>query len=489
MKVLLIGMDGCHKNVFERGWTPFISRLLAKQRHLDIENDLLSRGWLEISLGEHAIKTKALYDTPKANGSLEWTKKFSLPDVPGLGTEVKGLWQKLNEAGYAVGIVNVPTTYPAPEVNGFFISGGGGGAPVVENAVMDLCYPREILPVLESNGYIVDNRLYELVVDKKLTTAREILLRLAHKNERRTETFIQLDKTYKVDFGFVVYRTASVIAESFYNAELCRRRNSDNVHDEEVMEALAEYYKNFDSQIERLVGLYPDANVIFVSDHGTTQRTFDVNPNILLREEGLQAFDYRKAFTKKLIATAKSLIPFGLKPFLKKHVSAAVSGLGDVDFNASVTKAFCRTVENWTHGIYINDHSRFGGPVANDEFERVRAKVLDCINTHPDAIKHGFSAFSTSSEAGRRYDYYPDVQIHIPNGYLTFDGAKKFVAEYNPPKCDSSLETFMTGEMLYMKSHSALAYMGTETAATFNDEDLRGDLTVIHHRILDLMAR
>jgi len=149
MKVLLIGMDGCHKDVFERGWTPFISSLLEKQRHLEIYNDLLSRGWLEISLGEHAIKTKALYDKPKADGSLEWTKNFSLPDVPGIGTQVKGLWQKLNEQGYSVGIVNVPTTYPAPEVNGFFISGAGGGAPVVENATEELCYPSEILPILE----------------------------------------------------------------------------------------------------------------------------------------------------------------------------------------------------------------------------------------------------------------------------------------------------------------------------------------------------
>lgn len=342
MKVLLIGMDGCHKDVFERGWTPFISSLLEKQRHLEIYNDLLSRGWLEISLGEHAIKTKALYDKPKADGSLEWTKNFSLPDVPGIGTQVKGLWQKLNEQGYSVGIVNVPTTYPAPEVNGFFISGAGGGAPVVENATEELCYPSEILPILEENGYIVDNRLYELVVDKKLTMARKILQRLSYKNEKRTDTFIELDEKYKVDFGFIVYKTASVVAESFYNAEMCRRRNPENVSDEAVMAALAEYYEHFDKQVERLLSLYPDTSIVFVSDHGTTQRTHDVNPNVLLREAGLQVFDYKKATTKQMVTKAKSLVPFSVKSLLKKHVSKAITGLGDIDFDASSTK---RSVE------------------------------------------------------------------------------------------------------------------------------------------------
>lgn len=487
MKVLLIGMDGCHKDVFERGWTPFISDLLQKKRHLQISNDLISRGWLEIALGEHAIKTKALYDRPHANGTLEWTKKFSLPDVPGLGSEVKGIWQKLNEAGYSVGIVNVPTTFPAPKVNGFFISGGGGGAPVVENATEELCYPREIISTLQDTGYIVDNRLYELVVDKKLTTARDILSRLAEKNNRRTETFVKLNDKYKVDFGFIVYKTASVLAESFYCAEMCRRRNPQNVPDEDVMDALAEYYSDFDTQIEKLALKYPDAKIMFVSDHGTELRTKNVNFNILLRDAGLQSYDYKKAITKKSISKIKSLIPFAIKSFLKKYAAVAVAGassFGDVDFTRHRTRAFCRTIENWTHGIYINDKERFNGPVDDAAFEQVRDDIVECINKHPISKEHGFLAFATSK--GRKYDYYPDVQVKIPKGFLTYDGATTFVSDYIAPKCTSGLETIMSGEMLYIKSQTPIAYIDEDVAARFEPEELCGDLTVIHHRIIDL---
>jgi len=60
MKVLLIGMDGAHIDVFKRGWTPFISSLIEEGNQLNIKNDLLSRGWLEIATGEHASKTGAM---------------------------------------------------------------------------------------------------------------------------------------------------------------------------------------------------------------------------------------------------------------------------------------------------------------------------------------------------------------------------------------------------------------------------------------------
>ena len=35
----------------------------------------------------------------------------------------KSLWRILSEGGKSVGVINVPITYPAEEVNGFFISG------------------------------------------------------------------------------------------------------------------------------------------------------------------------------------------------------------------------------------------------------------------------------------------------------------------------------------------------------------------------------
>lgn len=487
MKVLLIGMDGCHRDVFERGWTPFISSLLERQRHLKIENDLLSRGWLEISLGEHATRTTAMYDKPKANGSLEWTTEFSMPQVPGLGTDIKSLWQKLNEHGASIGVVNVPTTFPAPKVNGFFISGGGGGAPVTEGATEALCYPKDILPLLTEKGYIVDDRLYQLVVEKKLDTPAKILKRLAHKNDRRTDSFLALNERFDVDFGFIVYKTASVIAETLYNAEQSRRRNPQNKPDDDSINALRAYYEDFDNQIRKLVENTPGAEVILVSDHGTTQRTHSVNPNILLQENGLQSIESKKTFTKQVVIKIKEIVPFWLKYYLKKTAAKKMLGVGATNFNAAQTSAFCVTTGDWCHGIFINDQERFGGPVRDEEVLKLRDRIIELINSNADAQAHGITA--SASNADMRFDHFPDIQLSLPNGYLTFDRATAFVSEFMPPVSKTSLASVMRGDILYMKSHTPLAYMSEEKAATFKIEDLRGDLTVIHHRVLDLVVR
>jgi predicted AlkP superfamily phosphohydrolase/phosphomutase len=134
MKLLTIGMDGVHADTFNRGWTPFIKSLIDGGHGLTLHEDLISRGWSEIMFGKHAYDTGALYEGPLMASSPKWSDKFKLEDVPAIGVDTKPIWQVLNERGYRVGIMNIPTTFPAPKVDGFFVSGGGGGGPVSKEA-------------------------------------------------------------------------------------------------------------------------------------------------------------------------------------------------------------------------------------------------------------------------------------------------------------------------------------------------------------------
>lgn len=487
MKVLLIGMDGCHKEVFQRGWTPHISKLHETRQHLNIVNDLLSRGWLEISLGQHASVTSALYDKPKSNGSLAWKTEFSILDVPD-AENVKPLWTRLNEAGYSVGVMNVPTSFPAPHVNGFFVSGGGGGAPVTEDATEELIYPPEILPVLQEHGYIVDNRLYELVVDKQLETPAKIFKRLKLKNERRTNAFVALNKKYDVDFGFIVFKTASVLAETFLTTESVRRQNMQNAGDESLINAIRDYYQNFDAQVTKLTDLYPDAEIIFVSDHGTTQRTHTVNPNILLQQNGFQNVTHGKSVLKGSISKFKEMVPFWLKAYLKKSSLSKIKDVGQINFNTETSRAFCKTQGDWTHGIYINDQDRFGGPVTQAEIDSIKEQIVTLINSDPTAQQHGIKAIPTAKVDGAVLTYFPDIQVSVPNGYLTSDKGKSFVSEYVGPVSKSSLASIMKGDILSIKSHSPIASISTKMAAKFSADQLSGDLTVVYDRVIDMMS-
>ena len=488
MKVLLIGMDGCHKDVFQRGWTPHIAKLHEARTHLDIENDLLSRGWLEISLGQHATVTTALYDKPKSNGSLDWTTEFSIRDVPDPAV-AKPLWTRLNEEGYSVGIMNVPTTFPAPHVNGFYVSGGGGGAPVTEGATEELVYPPKILPLLQENEYIVDNRLYELVVDKQFDTPAKIFDWLAHKNERRTDSFVALNEKYDVDFGFIVFKTASILAETFLTAEYARRKNMQNAADEKLIDAIRDYYQNFDAQVKKLSELYPDAEIIFVSDHGTTQRTHTVNPNRLLQQNGFQQVTHGKSALKGAISKLKEIVPFWLKAYLKKTSLSKIKDVGQINFNTETSRAFCKTQGDWTHGIYINDQDRFGGPVTQAEIDSIKDQIVTLINTDPTAQKHGIKAIPTAKVNGAVLSYFPDIEVSVPNGYLTSDKGKSFVSAYVPPVSKSSLASVMKGDILSIKSHTPIASISTKMASMFSPDQLSGDLTVIYDRVVDIMSR
>lgn len=457
MKVLLIGMDGAHVNAFKRGWTPFIESLLEKGGQLKIKNDLISRGWLEIVTGEHASVTGAMYDNPVMGGGHEWNLNFSLKDIPGINVDVKPIWQVLNESGYRVGVMNLPTVFPAPEVNGFFVSGGGGGAPVVEHAIPELCFPSKILDTLKKNEYIVDERIVQLVVDKKLDTPALMFKELANKNKKRTVSFIELADEFQIDFGFVVYKTSSVTAETIIAPEWKKVENGDCDVDKETISALKEYYGAFDGEVKKLKEAFPGAQIVFVSDHGTVARSHTVNLNAFLKSHGYQFSLARKGIRKMVIERAKKLIPFGLKVKLQKFkpIKRAVESVSY--FDTAKSMAFSHTKNDWNHGIYINDKERFGGPVGKGDVDKIKREIINKFNEDPIAKENRLFAYSIKEDVEKPVEYFPDIIVDMPSGYLTNNAIKDFVKEFHRPKGVSSLSSVLRGDIISMKSHEPIA--------------------------------
>lgn len=457
MKVLLVGMDGAHLDIFNRGWTPFISKFMEKGSQFNIKNDLYSRGWLEIATGRHASITGAMYDNPKMNGTHEWNLKFSINDIPGIGVDIKPLWQVLNENGYRVGVMNLPTVFPSPEVDGFFVSGGGGGAPVVEQAIPELCYPDEILEILERNNYIVDERTVQLVVDKKLDTPNLIMNELASKNSKRTKSFIELANKYNIDFGFLIYKTSSVTAETLVVSEWKKVLNLEKDIDNETINALKDYYQKFDNEIKKLHEKFPEAEIIFTSDHGTIARTHTVNLNIFLQKNKFQQINTSKDVKKVIVEKLKKIIPFSIKVKLQK-ISSIKKAVDTVsNFDNENTLAFCHTKNDWTHGIYINDEKRFGGPVKTNDIERIKKEIINTFNSNSEAQSHTLKAYSIKENIKNPVEFFPDILVDLPSGYLSNNDSNAFIKEFNRPTDVSSLASILRGDIISIKSHEPLA--------------------------------
>lgn len=485
MKVLLVGMDGAHIDVFKRGWTPFISSLIEKGNHLNIKNDLHSRGWLEIATGKHASITGAMYDNPKMNGSHEWNLKFNINNIPGLGATVQPIWQVLNKLGYKVGVMNLPTVFPSPEVDGFFVSGGGGGAPVVEKAIPELCYPSEVLSVLEKNDYIVDERTVQLVVDKKLDTPDLIMSELANKNSKRTKSFIELANKYEIDFGFIIYKTSSVTAETIVSPEWKKSLNKDNTIDNETISALKNYYKKFDNEIKKLKEAFPETEIIFTSDHGTIARAHTVNLNIFLQNNKFQqASKTSKNLKKIIIEKLKKIIPFSIKVKLQKITSIKKAVDIVTNFDTANSLAFCHTKNDWNHGIYINDRDRFGGSVEFENIKKIKEEIIASFNSNPEAIKHNLRAYSVKENIENGINFFPDILIDLPSGYVTNNTSSEFIQDFIRPNGISSLSSILRGDMISIKAHEPLAV----DCGNFTEEDKKlydgRDLTAIYDLVL-----
>lgn len=483
MKVLLVGMDGAHIDVFKRGWTPFISSLIERGSQLNIRNDLISRGWLEIATGEHASATGAMYDNPKINGTHEWNLKFSINDVPSINEDIKPIWQMLNEHGYRTGVMNLPTVFPSPRVDGFFVSGGGGGAPVVENIIPELCSPGEIFNTLQKNDYIVDERIVQLVIDKKLDTPDLIFKELAKKNFRRTTSFIELANEYQVDFGFVVYKTSSVTAETIVVPEWKKKINNDDV-DIETLNALQSYYSKFDSEIKRLHEAFPETEIIFVSDHGTIARTHTVNLNVFLENNDYQFSKAGKNFRKIVIEKLKKAIPFSIKVKLQKF-SQIKKAVGNVSvFDTTKSLAFSHTKNDWNHGIFINDEVRFGGPVANKDISNIKREIIEAFNSNSEAQQHGLLAYSITESSDQTVDFFPDILVDMPSGYLTNNDSDAFIKEFQRPKEITSLSSVLRGDIISIKSHEPIVVdCGNSTVLDKELYDGR-DLTAVYDLVL-----
>lgn len=480
MKLLIVGMDGGHLDAYRRGWTPYFAKLLDRADHAPINEDLVSRGWSKIITGEPGSVTGAIYDRPELNGTHQWSLNFNLADIPGIGDTVNTLWHKLGADGWKVGIMNVPTVFPAPEVNGFFVSGGGGGGPVLQDPTKDMCYPHDILSYLLEMGYIVDERLGSMLAEKKIYNSNSFFQRYAQKNAKRTEAFVKLSRRFKIDFGFVVYKSSSNIAEFLLLPELASMQIEGRMQNSEMTESIIKYYRAFDIEIKTLREAFPDAELLFVSDHGMAAREFSFNPNKLLQALDLQKPSKQKRKIFDVIQFAKKLIPYSLRVVIRnnKHVKKAYESI--ITFDSARSRAFSTMIGDWRHGIFVNDQKRFGGPVPVDQIEKVKTEIVDRINAYSDAQNYGIYASRRPDPSGA--PEFPDVVLNVPDGFISSNDSDTPFEQFKLPPGPHTISTVTEGALLCGKSSKALAAV---VGAKWSYKSDKRDLTLVHHHVLE----
>jgi predicted AlkP superfamily phosphohydrolase/phosphomutase len=221
--------------------------------------------------------------------------------------------------------------------------------------------------------------------------------------------------------------------------------------------AIKSFYQQFDRDLQRLVECFPGAEIIFVSDHGTTLRRYSVNLNRFLQQRGYQKGSQKKGLFYQLATNLRHWVPQGVRQRLKAkgRISNVYAGMAPFDIRNAI--AFNNTRRNEIHGIFINDENRFGGTVKSDDIRNLAYQIAEDLNSDPCAREHGISARVNESRGAPFSDQYPDIMIDLPDGYLPSNQGRDFVEPYKISGDCGNLEAMRGDEKHCIKSHRPLA--------------------------------
>jgi predicted AlkP superfamily phosphohydrolase/phosphomutase len=335
----------------------------------------------------------------------------------------KDLWEILSEAGYRVGVLNVPLTYPVKPVNGFMISGW-----MTPYSARNYVYPPELGQ--ELSRVIGDYRIYPAMTYSKGREG-QFLKASIKMLEMRTRTALYLLQREKWDlFMTVIFDTDRVLHQLWHLLD------SDHPwHDPDTMrrggiesEIVLEYFRHVDRSLTRLFDAAGDDTLkIVMSDHGMgSAHNFVVLNNWLLKNGFLKLrHSPWTAFKRRLFQagiTLRNVHKIANRLGLAKHaeykglystdwlLKLAFLSFTDVDWPQSVAYSFGRHYGP----IYVNVKGREpnGTVEPGTEYERVREQVIAAAMR----FRHPHTGRKMVGRVLRREDIYHGPHLeHAPD--------------------------------------------------------------------------
>jgi predicted AlkP superfamily phosphohydrolase/phosphomutase len=394
MKTAIIGLDGATFDIIlplaKAGRMPVLSRLMREGCHAPLRSTILPNsfpGWASCTTGTSEGMHGVFSPFIKNEGS------YSVKAMSGLDIKTRPIWDVLSLEGGRSVVLNVPTTYPAEEINGLMVTG-----MLTPGINSDFSYPRSL-----------KGELLAAVPDYIIEPER-IPDRLARANEfRRTIEVREKALSFLLargewDFLMVVFSILDR-AQHDYWADM---DSSHPRHDSKVSAALGDFineiYQRLDAAVGRLIEKLPShCRVFVVSDHGFCAELFEVRVNEALAQSGLLTF--KSGSTRQSRARVRSLrekISRRLSPegvqgnVLEKKVHFGSGFIDEIDW--SKTRAFFAQDK----GVWVNLIDReSNGIVSPGDYrtvcEEARQALLD-IKSPADGVPV-FGAVMTREEA------------------------------------------------------------------------------------------
>ncbi len=360
----VIGIDSATFDVvdpmLEAGELPNLARLCAQGSRgvlRSTTHPLTPHAWTTIVTGVNAGR-HGIWDFAERDET-----GYQLRIVNGSFRRAPAVWDYLRRPGRRTGVVNVPFTWPAPEVDGFAFAGFDAAA-----RKDGLTYPAEL-------GDELRRRFGSLELDNRfpLTDGNLDLDLVRRAAEQKVEIVTWLAERFEPELLLVVFMAADHIHH------LCWTEwETDGLES-----PVAEVYRILDEATGELAGLAgAEGNVLVISDHGAGPLHGVVNLNAWLATEGFLDYETGGGVAgRKLLGDAIRLRRY-LPARLRNAAKQRLPGLRE---RAIETADY--TVLDWTKTRAFA-HGTFGNIVLNvrgreeqgivepgEEYERVREEI------------------------------------------------------------------------------------------------------------------
>jgi len=319
MKVLVIGLDGVTLDLLgpwiEAGELPNLQKLIQEGASGKLRSTLppiSSSSWSSFATGVN----------PGKHGLVDFVypgaDSYKVSMINATSRQTRALWNWLNDAGYKVGLLGIPTTYPPEPVDGFMISGFLSPGPESEWA-----YPPELKPEL-----LAEVGEFMLAPDERYRSTRwlnRFLDDLTASVENRTQAALYLMRTKPWDLFTVVYWDTDMVQHETWRLldPSHPRYNSDEAA--AARDMVLEFHRKVDKDVGRLMAeAGPDTLVVVMSDHGFGPVHSFFLTNNWLASLGLLQFKQRP-----WTAFKKALFRLGFTPLRMFRIAKAL-GLGSL---------------------------------------------------------------------------------------------------------------------------------------------------------------
>lgn len=275
----VIGLDAATFDVIDplikAGELPHIARILGEGTGAVLRSTthpLTPHAWATMVTGVNAGR-HGVWDFIERDES-----GYELRVINGSYRRAPAIWDRLGRSGRRVGLVNIPFTWPAPNVDGFAIAGMDAAA-----REQGMTHPAELFDELRT-------RFGALELDHRFPVTKEgepdidFVRRAA---EQKVDSALWLSERFDPDLLWVVFMAADHIHHVAWPDWEKRGLRS----------AVADTYRTLDEAVGRLVEAAGGNDVVLVSDHGGGSLKGVINLNAWLAQEGFLAYSAR---TEKL---------------------------------------------------------------------------------------------------------------------------------------------------------------------------------------------